>query len=470
MNNVAIIQHETIRDAGFAPWLAEARALVRLGAPLILTQLAQMAMVTTDTMMVGRLGENALAAATLGSVLYVFTWVFGFGPALAVSPVIAHVLGARPDETDEVRSVIRMGLWAMALLSIPLLCLLLFAKELLLLAGQAEPLAEAAARYVRVLALGLPFSLGFMVLRNFVTALQRPRLPMIIIFLMVALNFLGNYALVFGHFGMPSLGLVGSGVSTAAVNIFSFIVMAAVIVVLPPFRHYRVFADFLTLDREKLAELSRLGLSIGLAVIFETALFNGAALLIGRFGAESLAGHQIALNAAAITFMVPLGIGTAATIRVGLAVGARDSRGVWRAGLTALVLGAGFMSLCGLVFAVFAREVSSLYLPDAKANAGALAFAVVYLRVAAAFQLFDGIQVIGINILRGLKDAKGPMWLAAASYWLVGFPLAVVLGFTFRMGGLGVWIGLAVSLAVAALVMVLRFIHMSRRFHLLMET
>ena len=420
-------------------------------------------------MMVGRLGQNALAAATLGSVLYISAWVVGFGPALAVSPVIAHVLGARPDEISEVRAAVRMGLWAVALLCIPLLGLLLFTEGLLLLAGQEPLLAKAAAGYVRVLALGLPFTLGFMVLRNFVTALQRPRVPMVIIFLMVGLNVIGNYAFIFGHFGMPRLGLPGSAVSTAAVNVLSFAALAAVVLMLPPFRRYRVFADFLTLDKAKLAELSRLGFSIGLAVIFETTLFNAAALLVGRFGAESLAGHQIALNAAAITFMVPLGIGTAATIRVGLAAGARDSAGVWRAGLTALVIGAGFMMFCGLLFAVLPLQVASLYLPDAVSNAGALAFAVVYLRVAAAFQLFDGIQVIGINILRGLKDAAGPMWLAAASYWLVGFPLAVVLGFAFHMGGLGVWIGLAVSLAVAALVMVLRFVHMSSRLPLALQ-
>ena len=150
-------------------------SLVLLGAPLILTQVGQMAMVTTDVMMVGRLGQNALAAATLGSVLYISAWVVGFGPALAVSPVIAHVLGARPDEISEVRAAVRMGLWAVALLCIPLLGLLLFTEGLLLLAGQEPLLAKAAAGYVRVLALGLPFTLGFMVLRNFVTALQRIR-------------------------------------------------------------------------------------------------------------------------------------------------------------------------------------------------------------------------------------------------------------------------------------------------------
>ena len=285
-----------------------------------------------------------------------------------------------------------MGLWTVALLCIPLLGLLLFTEELLLLSGQEPPLAKAAAGYVRVLALGLPFMLGFMVLRNFVTALQRPRVPMVIIFLMVGLNVIGNYAFIFGHFGMPLLGAWPcSAVSTAAVN-YQLSFAGGVVLMLPPFRRYRVFADFLTLDKAKLAELSRLGFSIGLAVIFETALFNVAALLVGQgSGAESLAGRPDRAERGRdhITWS-RLGIGTAATIRVGLAAGARNFAGVWRAGLTALVIGAGFMIFCGLLFAVFPLQVASLYLPDAESNAGALAFAVVYLRVAAAFQLSTG--------------------------------------------------------------------------------
>ncbi len=454
------------RSAGFnseslGPWAAEARALVSLGAPLVLTQLAQMAMITTDVIMVGALGQTALAAAALSSVIYMAAWLIGNGPAAAVSPVIAQILGARPKNRAGVRTGVRMGLWAAALVAPLIWAVLAYTRTWLLMLEQAPQLAAAAGPYVQALGFGLPFAFGFAVLRNFVTALSRPRAPMIIVMLMVGTNVLGNYVLIFGHFGLPALGLLGSGISSALTNAFGFFALLSVALASPAFRPYRILRRFFRPDWGKLAQIFRLGISIGLATVFEVMLFSISTLMMGRFGEASLAAHQIAMNVPSITFMVPLGIGMAGSVRVALSAGRGDPDGVRRAGLTAIVLGAGFMALCGIVLAAFPRQIASLYLPDTPANAGAFALTVIYLRVAAGFQLFDGIQVIAIYALRGLKDAHVPMWLAAGSYWLVGFPLAALLGFDTALQGLGIWIGLAVSLAFAAAAMFLRFAYLS---------
>jgi MATE family multidrug resistance protein len=227
-------------------------------------------------------------------------------------------------------------------------------------------------------------------------------------------------------------------------------------------RKYRIFRRFARPDRSKFAELFRLGMPIGLTMIFEASLFNMATLLMGTFGTASVAAHMIALNLASITFMVPLGVAMAATVRVGLAAGAGDLVGVRRAGSSALAVSTGFMSVSALVILLFRHQIAGLYIAHADANADALALAAVFLQVAAAFQIFDGIQVTAALSLRGLKDAHMPMWIAGASYWLAGFPLCYGLGFGLGLKGFGVWIGLAFALFVAAISMCLRFYHLTR--------
>jgi len=206
----------------------------------------------------------------------------------------------------------------------------------------------------------------------------------------------------------------------------------------------------------------RLGMPIGLTMIFEAMLFNCATLIMGTFGTTSVAAHQIAINVPSITFMVPLGIGMAATVRVGLAAGARDSEAVRRAGYTAIAMGVAFMSLTAILLWAFPERIANLYFADAVANADVVALAAVFLRVAAAFQIFDGMQVVGALSLRGLKDARMPMWIAGLSYWLGGFPVCIWLAFGLHMKGLGIWIGLATGLFVAAVLMCARFWYLSR--------
>ncbi len=459
-----IAEPQTIAAHGLTAWADEARALARLAGPLVITQLAQMAIMTTDVIMLGRLGKTALASAALGNTVFFLCWLIGCGPVAAVSPMIAHILGGWSGDRAGVRAVTRMGFWSVLMMGAPLIVVLLFTNDLLLLLGQKPELAAGAARFTSVLCWGLPMTLGYQVLRNFATALNRPHSALWVMVAAIFFNFVADYALIFGHFGMPRLELVGSGIASACSYTFSFLAMVAVVYLTPALRRYRIFRRFHRPHWTMLVEIFRLGMPIGLTMIFEAMLFNSATLIMGTFGTASVAAHQIALNVPSITFMVPLGIGMAATVRVGLAAGAGDGDGVRRAGYTAMLMGVVFMSLTSIIIWAFPRDIAELYFADVTKNADVIVLAVLFLHVAAVFQIVDGLQVVGALSLRGLKDARAPMWIAGASYWLAGFPVCLWLAFGLHMKGLGIWIGLAFALLVAAAAMSWRFYYLSRRF------
>lgn len=447
---------------GVQAWLDEGRETLKLAFPLIFTQVAQMLIMTTDVIMLGRVGQSALAASALGITVFFFCWLFGAGPAAAVAPMIAHILGADPDDHGEVRKVVRMGLWAVAMVSLPLMLLLLLTTPILSLLGQEASLAASAGSFTMALCLGLPFSLFFQVLRNFSTALKKPVLPLAVMVGGIAFNFAGDYVLIFGHFGAPKLGLVGAGIASASSYIFQFAALLALVFATPKLRAFHLFRDFLRAEWDKLGEVFRLGMPIGATMMFEAMLFNTATLLMGTFGAATVAAHQIAMNVPSNTFMWPLGIAMAATIRVGLAAGAGDREAVRRAGYTALGMSVIFMSAMAILIASMPREIALFYFADEAGNTQAIALTVVFLRVAAAFQVFDGLQVVAALSLRGLKDASAPMWIAGASYWVAGFPVCLLLGFHYHLQGYGIWIGLAFALLVAAATMCWRFWWLSR--------
>lgn len=451
-----------------AAWTQEARQLLRLSVPMAATQLAQMVILATDTVMLGRFSKEALAAAAIGNTVFYFLWLFGTGPVSAVSPMIAHVVGrharsAKPRERREVRAVVRMGFWSVVLMTPFLVTPLFFARDILLALHQEPKLAADAGIFTAALAFGLPCSLAFQVLRNFSTSLNRPQPPMVVMGLAILFNALGDYTLIFGHFGFPRLGLMGSGLASSCSNLFTLVAMTAIVFGIPGLRSYHLLHRFGRAHWRSLTELFHLGLPIGVTMLFEMALFNAATLAMGTFGIAPLAAHQIAITIPSITFMVPLGIGLAGTVRVGLAAGAGDHYAARRAGFTAIGLGAAFMLCAAMVLLLFPRAIATLWLPDIPANRDVLALAVTFLHVAAAFQLVDGLQVTASMSLRGLKDARGPMWVAGASYWLAGAPMCVLLGFRFGMRGLGIWLGLAFGLLVAAILLTTRFALLSKK-------
>jgi MATE family multidrug resistance protein len=440
-------------------WRSEILAMLSLGWPMILTNLGQTAMQATDVMLMGRLGPNALAAGGLGSNLYFAPMIFGLGLVLATSPLMATELGRKRHSVRDVRRTVRQGLWLAAIASVPIWLFLWQAETVLLWMGQEPALAHEAAIYVRWLQWAvLPFY-GYIVLRSFISALERPGWALVVVFVAVALNALLAWCLIFGRAGFPKMGISGAGLATTLASFFMFFAMAAIISVERKFRRYHLFGRFWRADWPRFAALLRLGLPIAGILAFEVTIFNAAAMLMGTIGANALAAHMIALQIAALSFMVPLGLNQAVTVRVGLAFGARDPEGISRAGWTAFALGVGFMATMALVMLTAPRLLISAFIDiNDPINAEVVTLAVTFLAFAALFQIFDGAQAVGSGMLRGLHDTTVPMIYAGIGYWGIGLPLGAALAFWLGLQGSGIWIGLSAGLAIVAVLLLWRWL------------
>lgn len=432
--------------------------MLALSWPMVLTNVAQNAMTATDVIMMGHLSPEALAAGALGSNLYNAVLIFGIGVMGAVSPMIAIELGRNKHAVRDLRRTVRQGFWAAATMVGPMWLFLWQAEFILRAMGQDPGLSKAAGSYVHTLQWGLlPFFL-YLCLRGFVAALLRPRWAFIVVLFALAFNALANWCLMFGRLGFPALGLPGSGLATALSSALMFAGLALVVMRDRRFRRYHLFGRFWVPDWSRYRAFWRLGLPIGLTLAFEVVIFNGAAFLMGLIGASSLAAHAIAIQIASLTFMVPLGIGQAGTVRVGRAFGAGDKEGIRRAGTMALVLALSFMTCAALLMAIVPEWLVAPFLDRSKPGAEAVAeLAMLFLFYAAVFQIVDGAQVIGSSILRGLGDTRLPMIFAGIGYWGIGLPLSAALGFLTPLAGRGIWIGLAIGLTVVSVMMLWRW-------------
>jgi MATE family multidrug resistance protein len=440
---------------------AEIRATLALALPLALTQLGQVAINTTDVLFLGRLGATSLAAATLAIALFHVLLVSCIGVAMATAPVVAQALGAR--QPRRVRRAVRQGLWVTLAVTLPAVGILWMAEAILVAIGQDPGLARMARSFMRTLCWALPSGVAFIVMRNFVTAFERVVPVMVTMGLGVLVNALLNWLLIFGNWGFPRLGMAGSGLASALVNAGMFAGLAAYASLVPPFRRYAVLSRFWRPDWAVFREVLKIGLPIGGMLLMEVGLFAGAAFVMGWIGTAEVAAHQIAIQIASTAFMVPLGVSMAATVRVGLAVGAGDLPAARRAGFVACAIGTGFMAGCALLFWLAPHELAGLFLrSDDEAAPPVLALAATFLMMAAVFQLADGLQVIGAGALRGLADTRMPMLFAALGYWAVGFPSCLMIAFGLGWGGAGVWAGLALALLVVACLMVGRFERLTR--------
>ncbi|MCR6633211.1 MAG: MATE family efflux transporter [Magnetospirillum sp.] len=439
-------------------WRDEVKATLSLGWPLILTNLAQIAIGTTDTLMMGWLGPHDLAAGALGGNLFFAMLIPGFGLAMATSPLLAQTLGRRRHAVRECRRLTRQGLWVTALYVALCWLVLWQAEALLLLLGQEPALARAAAAYVHSLQWSLLPALWMVVLRSFISALERPRAAMVVTWVAVLVHVGSNWLLMFGHWGAPRLGVVGAGVSSSLSYTFMALALAVFVYSDRTFRRYHILGNWWRADWPKFRELLRIGVPMALTMAFEVTGFNVAAFLMGLISADALAAHAIALQVASVTFMVPLGIGHAATVRVGLAAGAADAEGVRRAGWVALAVGVGFMAVMAVLLLALPGPIVHLFLDPARPDtAEAARLAVSFLAIAGMFQVVDGAQVVGAGCLRGLKDTRVPMLFAGLGYWLIGIPLGAALAFWLGLAGQGIWIALAAGLGIVAALMVGRW-------------
>jgi MATE family multidrug resistance protein len=445
-------------------WREEIRATVALAWPLILTNIAQSLIHATDVILLGRAGPKALAAGTLGVQVYIVFLIFGLGLVTASAPMIAKELGARRHSVRDVRRTVRQAMWAATAIAVPVWIILWNTGAILVALGQDPQLAAGAQGFVRALQWGFLPYLFYIVLRSFVSALERPIWSLIIGLIAVVYNGLINYALIFGKFGLPALGLTGAGIGSASANTFMFAGMALVVILHPRFRRYRLFGRFWRADWERFREVWRLGTPIAVTLTLEIAIFASAVFLMGLISQASIAAHAIAIQLAALTFMVPMGLGQAATVRVGLAYGRQDRVGVSIAGWVSFTLGVGFMTLTGLVMLAIPEALVHLFLDPANPDNGpVMKLAVSFLIVAAFFQIVDGAQAVGAGMLRGLQDTSVPMLYAAFGYWVVGLVTGVGLAFGLGWQGVGIWIGLAAGLAVVSALMLARWL---RREHL----
>lgn len=458
-------------------YAGEIVATLQLAWPLVLTQLASMAIGVTDVVLLGHLGPDALAAAALGLSLFYMPMMFGFGLSSALSPMLAQAIGAdpnglnaalrRPETTRELRAHVRASAWALVFAALPAMGVLLFARPILGLLGQDPALSDTAAHYIYAMLPALPFMLLIGVMRNLFSALSRPRPALVVTIVWIGVNAFLNWILIFGHLGMPAMGVIGSGIATSCATLFSAALLAVLVAFHPATRAIEPFKDLLRFDGTRVWRFIALGFPIGMTLFFEGAIFNAALWLVGLFGADQLAGHQIAINVASLTFQIPLGIAFAATVRVGYAAGAHDWHAVRRAGHVGQLLAFCAMGLTAFVMWTWPYEIAGLYLDlDDPRAAHAAGFAAQYLAIAAVFQLVDGQQVAAAFGLRGLKDTRLPMWIAVLAYWALAFPICLYLGFRTPLEGQGVWIGLALGLAVAAALMTWRFEHLTRKHRL----
>lgn len=435
---------------------AEIKACLSLAIPLAGAQLAQAATAFVDTVMMGWLGSSTLAAGGLGASVFQALLIISTGVVSSVSPLVAAAYGSRQAAT--VGKIVRQGIWLAIGLAIPIGGLLWSAQLWLPSLGQTPETVRIALPYLRSIVWGIPPALGFAVLRNFVAALSEPRPVIVIMIGGTVFNVIANYVLMFGKLGLPALGLTGIGLASATSLWGMFIALVLYILSQPRYRAYRVFKGLNQFETQVLADLIQIGIPIGVLAAVETGMFTLTTFLMGQLGTVSLAAHQVALQTASITFMVPLGISLATTVRVGQQLGQQDPAGARLAGQVGIGMAALFMSLMGVLFWVFPEPIVSLYIDVQKPeNAAVVALAKQLLIVAAVFQLFDGIQVSAAGALRGLKDTRIPMLIGIIAYWGIGLTSGYLLGIQMGWGGTGLWWGLAIGLVAASVVLTWRF-------------
>jgi len=445
-----------------APWRKEVRATAALAGPLALTQLAQIAIATTDVILLGRYAPSALAAAGLGGSFYFTAWVFGAGLVSAVAPLAAQAValhdGARAGRIGAA------GFRIALLFGLPICALLAFVHPLLSALGQPEVLAGPAQTYLRFAEWGYIPSLWFVALRSLLAAFSKTRAALLVTLGGIAGNGLLGWILIFGHAGVPALGLIGSGLAGAITNLLMCLALLLCVAADRQAGHIGFFPALRRPRRAPIGDILRLGAPIGGTMLMEVGLFAVAIQIMGMIGSEALAAHQIAIQCAAIAFMVPIGIGQAATIRIAGASALRDRSGVRRAFRVALGLGGLWAIVVASGFWTFGRFLVGLFLDLGNpANRSIAELAVTFLVIAALFQIVDTTQGVSAGALRGLKDTRIPMALAALGYFGVGFPACLTLAFPLGLGGIGVWIGLSVALGVVAMFLVARFLRLERR-------
>jgi MATE family multidrug resistance protein len=435
---------------------AHARATLVLGLPLIGSHLAQMALHVTDTVLLGWYGVNELAAVVLAASLFFAVFILGAGFAQAVMPMVASALG-RGDEV-QVRRDTRMGLWlsiSYGLLTYPLFW---WSETLLLGLGQRPEIAALGQDFLRIGGLGMIPALLVMTLKSYLAALERTQVVLWTTLAAVGVNLVLAYALIFGHWRAPEMGIKGAAVASLAVQVLTLVILAAYAGWLPELRRFHLYQRFWRPDWHAMGLVFRLGWPIGITSLAETGMFQASALMMGWIGTEHLAAHGITMEVVSLSFMVHLGLSNATTVRTGRADGAGNAADLRDGAKTAIVLSFGFGMAMVALFLAQPEQIIALFLDVANPDAvRIIEIGAQLLAMAALFQLADAMQVMALGLLRGIRDTRVPMIAAAISYWGIGIPASYLLAFRLDLGGIGLWLGLVLGLVAAASSMMWRF-------------
>ncbi len=430
------------------PSLGDFRALLKLALPMVVVQVGLMMMGVVDTIIVGHVSATELAAAALGNLYYFGLTMFGMGTLMAIDPIVSQAFGAR-DETAIARGLQR-GIVLALIISIPVALLCLPAEPILRLLRQPPEVVPRAAGFALMSAPGVPAFFVWMVLRLALQSMKRMRPVLVTMVVANLVNAALNWVFVFGNLGASAMGAVGSALGS---TIGRFVMVAMLLAMSwrdlrPYFRPWRPES----FQRGPLLRTLAIGAPIGVQISLEFGAFAAIALLAGWFGAEAIAGHQIAINFASLTFMVPMGVASAAAVMVGHAVGANDPLHARRVASTALACGTAFMLLTAAAMLAFPGLIARIY----TSTPGVAAVAAALIPIAGVFQVFDGIQVVAAGILRGVGDTRAPMLINVTAFWLVGMPVSLWLGFHMKAGVVGLWWGFVAGLAAVAVLLLLR--------------
>lgn len=435
---------------------AEILNTFKLAYPVIIGQLGIIMMGVVDSMMVGQLGPIPLAAASLGNSLIFIILIIGIGSSIVVSPLVAILVGAK--RYDECGIYFRQSLFVNILMSFMMIMIILVVVNFIYLLNQPDEIIELTITYMVIVGLSAFPLMVYQTYKQFIEGLSVMKPAMVISLLANIINVFANWILIFGKFGFPELGIAGAAWATFASRVFMALAMMFYVMINSRFKQYDVNFHFRGLDFKVIKKIVSLGLPSGFQYFFEVGAFSFAVIMIGWIGANELAAHQIAINLASISFMAVLGISQAASIRVGNAMGEQSIYKIRKAGFTGIFLGASTMFLAGVTFIILNEFLPTLYISDKNV----IEIASRLIIIAALFQLSDGTQAVGIGILRGLTDVKGPTIITFIAYWVISLPIAYMLAFNFNLGVDGVWYGLLIGLTASAIMLTARFNYKSK--------
>ena len=422
-----------------------------LAYPVMLSNLGHVMMGVSDNIMVGHVGATSLAAAGLANVVFNVLMVFGIGVSYAITPLVAEADGER--NTGKIVETVRHGFIINLVNGCMLVIVVMSAKGILFHIDQPEEVVFLSIPYLSVITFSLVPMLVFQSCKQFLEGLSKTRTAMVIIFVSNGVNILLNYALIYGHGGFPAMGLNGAGYATLLSRTFMAVVFVSYIYYAPSFRKFRTVFSIGKFSNALFNKMLHLGIPSGAQFIFEVAAFDFSLVMMGWLGTTTQAAHQIAINLASISYMTTAGLAAAATIRVSYFLGRKDLENLKRASYTLLAMALSFMGLCALIFIIGRHWLPVLYVD----NGEVIALASSLLVIAGLFQFSDGVQVVCIAALRGLRDVKLPSILIFVAYWVIGLPLGYWLGFTMDYGAQGIWFGLLIGLTLTGIAVFIRF-------------